>query len=73
MYCVSYWRLYDQHISIPEILSQKVDNDYLIDKLKLGIQKSFNVEFEEKQLTPQVKNEAKKITDKYQIIRRKQS
>ncbi len=60
-------------ISISEILTQKVDNDNLIDKLKLGIQKSFNVEFEEKQLTPQVKNEVKKFTDKYQIIMRKQS
>ena len=55
-------------ISISEILTQKVDNDNLIDKLKLGIQKSFNVEFEEKQLTPHVKNEAKKLTEKYQII-----
>jgi len=60
-------------ISISQILDQRVDHNKLINSLKTGMRNIFNIEFEEKQLTPHEVHEANKLIEKYQVIRRKQS
>jgi len=54
-------------ISISQILNQAVDQNKLIESLKLGIQKKFNIRFTEKQLTPQDVNEVNKKMENYHL------
>jgi lipoyl(octanoyl) transferase len=57
--------LTNKTISISQILKRKIDQKKLVESLKMGMQNSYNIEFHDRQLTPQELDEVNKVIETY--------